>query len=72
MTSTVLRKELQGYIARMPERRLAVLRPLLSEMAEPLYIIEPATQEETRRAEKRIKEYEKDPSSFVQWKRRVK
>jgi hypothetical protein len=72
MTATALRKELQGYIAKMPEYRLAVIKPLLSELAEPLYTIEPATPEETRKAERRIKEYHKDPSSFVPYKRRVK
>ena len=40
-------------------------------MAEPLYTIEPATPEETKRAEKRIKEYYKDPSSFVPFKKAV-
>ncbi|MDR2542292.1 MAG: hypothetical protein LBC80_02440 [Treponema sp.] len=68
MTTAVLRKELQGYIAKMPEHRLVVLKPLLSEMAEPLYTIEPASKAEAKRAEKRIKEYYDDPSSFVPWK----
>ena len=65
MTTAVLRKELQGYIAKMPERRLRVLKPLLSEMAEPLYIVEKASPAETKKAEKRIKEFHDDPSSFV-------
>lgn len=34
-------------------------------LAEPLYTIEPATPEETKRAERRIREYHKDPSSFI-------
>jgi len=72
MTTSVLRKELQGYIAKMPDRRLRVLKPLLSEMAEPLYTIEPATPAEAKRAEKRVKEYYNDPSSFVPFKKRVK
>ena len=70
MTATVLRKELQGYIAKMPEHRLVVLKPLLSEMAEPLYTIGPATPAESKRAEKRIKEYYDDPSCFVPFKKR--
>ena len=70
MTSTALRKELQGYIAKMPVYRLEVLKPLLSEMAEPLFTIEQATPEESKRAERRIKEYEKDPSSFVPLKKK--
>jgi len=65
MTTAVLRKELQGYIAKMPERRLRVLQPLLSEMAEPLYIVEKASLSEAKRAEKRIKEFHDDPSCFV-------
>ena len=71
MPSTALRKELQGYIARMPEYRLEVLKPLLSELAEPLYTIEPATPEESKKAERRIREYHRDPSSFVPFKKRV-
>jgi len=71
MAVTALRKELQSYIAKMPEYRLEVLKPLLSELAEPLYTIEPATLEESKKAEKRIKEYQKDPSSFVPFKKRV-
>ena len=71
MVATALRKKLQGYIETMPEKNLIVLKPLLAAMAEPLYTIEPATPEETKRAEKRIKEYYKDPSSFVPFKRRV-
>jgi hypothetical protein len=39
--------------------------------AAPLYTVEPATPEESRRAEKRIREYHKDPSSFVPFKKRV-
>ena len=70
MTATPLRKEIQGYISKIPEYKLEVLKPLLSEMAEPLYTIEPATPEESKRAERRIKEYHKDPSSFVPYKKR--
>jgi len=72
MTAVALRKELQGYISKMPEHRLKVIKPLLSELSEPLYTIEPATPSESKRAEKRIKEYYDDPSSFVPFKKRVK
>jgi len=65
MTTTALRKQLHGYIDTMPGRNLTVIKPLLSVLAEPLYTIEPATTEETRKAEKRIREYYKNPSSFV-------
>jgi len=69
MTTAVLRKELQGYIAKMPECRLRVLKPLLSEMAEPLYIIEPANKREIAMIEKRAKEF---PENFVPYKKCVK
>jgi hypothetical protein len=65
MTAAVLRKELQGYIAAMPEHNLVVLKPLLSELAKPTYTIEPATPEECVIVEKRVSEYHKDPSSWV-------
>ncbi|GHV77148.1 hypothetical protein AGMMS49942_19690 [Spirochaetia bacterium] len=65
MTATALRKKLCGYIDTMPEKNLVVIKPLLSALAEPLYTIEPATPEETKRAERRIREYHKDPSSFI-------
>ena len=65
MTTAVLRKELQGYIAKMPEHKLIVLKPLLSEFAKPNYTIEPASARERKIAEKHFKEYEENPSSFV-------
>jgi len=71
MTATALRKKLHCYIDTMPERNLAVLKPLLSVLSEPLYTIEPATPEESRKAEKRIREYYRDPSSFVPFKKRA-
>ena len=72
MTATALklRKQLHNYIDIMPEKKLSALKPLLSVMAEPLYTIEPASPEECKKAEKRIREYYKDPSSFVPWKRK--
>ena len=69
MTATALRKKLHGYIDTMPEKNLAIIKPLLSALSEPLYTIEPATPEETKRAEKRIREYHKNPTSFVPFKR---
>jgi hypothetical protein len=67
MTAAVLRKELQGYIAKIPEHKLIILKPLLSEFAEPLYTIEPASPSECKLAEKHFKEYYEDPSSFISW-----
>ena len=65
MATAVLRKELQGYIAKMPERNLVALKQLLSVLAEPLYTIEPASPAECKKVEKRVKDYYKNPSSFV-------
>jgi hypothetical protein len=65
MTESVLRKELQGYIAAMPERSLYALKPLLSVLAEPLYTIEPASPEECAMVEERVKEFYENPASFV-------
>ena len=65
MTSTVLRKEIQGYIAKMPEHKLVILKPLLSEFAKPNYTIEPASPSECKLAEKHFKEYYENPASFV-------
>ena len=69
MKVTALRKKLHGYIDKMPEKNLNALKPLLSVLAEPLYTIEPATPDEIKKVEKRIKEYHKDPSSFVPYKK---
>jgi hypothetical protein len=68
MTTATLRKELQGYIATMPERNLNALKPLLSVLAEPPYTIEPASPEECAMAEERVKEYYANPDSFVPYK----
>ena len=65
MTATILRKEIQGYIEKMPEHKLVILKPLLSEFAKPNYTIEPASASECKIAEKHFKEYEKNPASFV-------
>jgi hypothetical protein len=65
MTAAVLRQELQGYIAIMPERNLYALKPLLTVLAEPLYTIEAATAEEIAMIDERMKDYETDPSSWV-------
>jgi len=53
----------------MPEKNLVILKPLLAALAEPLYTTEPATPEEAQKAEKRIKEYHKNPDVFVPFKR---
>ena len=38
----------------------------------PLYAIEPASPAEMKKIDKRIKEYDEDPSCFVPYKNRVK
>jgi len=68
MTEMTLRKKLHGYIDTMPAKNLAIIKPLLSALSEPLYTVEQATPEESRRAERRIREYRKNPDSFVSWK----
>ena len=65
MRVTALRKKLHEYIDSMPEKNLTALKPLLSVLAEPPYIIEPASPTEIKKVEKRVQEYYKDPSSFV-------
>jgi len=69
MTALTLRKELQGYIAKMPERRLRVLKPLLSEMAEPQYLTEPASKKEIAMIKERAKEF---PNNFTPFKKSKK
>ncbi|GHU99626.1 hypothetical protein FACS189483_09110 [Spirochaetia bacterium] len=63
--NAALRQELHAAIDTMSGRNLAALKPLFTVLAEPLYTIEPATSEETKKAERRIREYHKDPSSFI-------
>ena len=70
MTATVLRKELQGYIATMPEQNLNALKPLLLVLTQPPYTIEPASPIECARIEERVREYHENPASFVSLKDR--
>jgi hypothetical protein len=65
MGTATLRKELHSRIDAMPDRSLYALEPLLTILAEPLYTIEPASPEECAMVENRIKDYEKDPSSWI-------
>ena len=65
MTTAVLRKELHGYIDTMPDRSLSALKPLLSVLAEPLYMIEPASPEEIAMIDEGMEEYRKNPASFI-------
>ncbi|MCL1993985.1 MAG: hypothetical protein FWG66_13655 [Spirochaetes bacterium] len=67
MTAAVLRKEIHSIIDAMPEQSLPALKPLLAYIADDYWkpVIEPASPEEVAMAEERLKDYEKDPSSFV-------
>ena len=67
MTTAILREEIHSIIDTMPDRSLPALKPLLTFIAEDYWkpIIEPASPEEIAMAEERIKDYERDPSSFV-------
>jgi hypothetical protein len=65
MTTAVLRKELHSYIDELPDRSLPVLKPLLSLLVEPPYTIEPASLAECAKVERRVREYRKNPQSFI-------
>jgi hypothetical protein len=66
MTAAVLRKELHDYIEAMPERNLHALKPLLSVLAEPPYVIETdLTAEEIAMIDEGMAEYRADPSSWI-------
>jgi isoleucyl-tRNA synthetase len=70
MTTAVLRKELHTIIDTMTERSLQAVKPLLSYIADDYWkpVIEPASLEEIAMADKRMKDYEKEPSSFISLK----
>jgi hypothetical protein len=70
MTTAVLRKELHTIIDTMPERSLPAVKPLLSYIVDDYWkpVIEPASPEEIAMADKRMKDYEKEPSSFISLK----
>jgi len=72
MTTDVLRKELHNIIDVIPARSLPVLKPLLTHLADDYWkpVIEPASPSERKMIDKRVKEYEKNPSSFVPRKKK--
>ena len=72
MTAAVLRKEIHSIIDTVPDRSLPVLKPLLTHLADDYWkpVIEPASPEEILMVEERMKDYDKDPSSFVPFKKR--
>ena len=67
MTTASLRKELHGMIDAMPEQSLPAIKPLLAFLSDDYWkpIIEPASPEEIEMIEERMKDYYKDPSSFI-------
>ena len=69
----LLHKEAEKYYNRLGRTDRDRFDETIADLEkEPLYTIEPATPAERKRAEKRIKEYYDDPSSFVPFKKRVK
>ena len=71
MTTAVLRKEIHSIIDGIPDISLPALKPLLTHLADDYWkpVTEPASAKEAAMIDKRVKEYEKDPSSFVPRKR---
>jgi len=71
MTAAVLRKEIHSIIEVIPDISLPALKPLLCHLADDYWkpVTEPANSREAAMIDKRVKEYEKDTSSFVSRKR---
>jgi hypothetical protein len=67
MTTAALRKELHSIIDTMPDRSLPAIKPLLTYIADDYWkpVIEPASPAEIAMCDKRMKDYENDPSSFI-------
>jgi len=67
MTTAVLRKEIHSIIDAMPDRSLPALKPLLTFIADDHWkpVIEPANAKEIKMVNERMKDYDKDPSSFI-------
>ena len=73
MTATVSRKELHTMIDTMPDHFIQAMMPLVTCIADEYWkpVIEPASPEETAMCDERMKDYERDPTSFVPFKRRA-
>ena len=73
MTAAVLRKKLHTIIDDIPDRSLPAIQPLLTYLADDYWkpVIEPASPKEIKEINERLKDYEKAPSSFVPFKKRV-
>ena len=72
MTTAVLRKEIHSIIDVIPDQSLSALKPLLTHLADDYWkpVIEPASPKEMAMVTERMEDYEKDPSSFVPFKKR--
>jgi hypothetical protein len=72
--ATAARQELKSFIDVIPERSFGVVKNFLSYLAEPApsidepLVIEPADADEIAMIEEGMREYEKDPSTFTDWK----
>ena len=71
MTTSLLRKEIHSIIDVIPDNSLPAIKPLLIHLADEHWkpVIEPASPEEILMVEERMKDYEKDPLSFVPFKK---
>jgi hypothetical protein len=66
---TAARRELHNFIDVIPERSFGLVRDFLAYLAEPLadepLVTEPADENETALIKETMKEYEKNPASFI-------
>jgi hypothetical protein len=73
-TASAARQELKRFIDVIPEHSFGVVKNFLSYLAEPapsIYgplVIEPADADEIAMIKEGMAEYEKDPSTFTDWK----
>ena len=67
--ATALRKEIHSIIDDIPDQGLPALKPYLFYLKEEYWKphIEAASPEEAAMIDERMKDYDRDPSSFVPW-----
>jgi len=72
MSATAIRNELHTMIDTMPDHFIQAMMPLVTCITEEYWkpVIEPASPKEIAMCDERMKDYERDPSSFVPFKRR--
>jgi hypothetical protein len=64
--NAAIRQELHSYIDKLPERDLYALKPILSILAEPAYILETnLTEEEKAIIAEGDREFEEHPENFT-------